>query len=294
MEEMGESQAYNKPQNLKKQRSYKLTSFLLMLPGIITFIILFAYPMIYTVIMSFQSREGLKGFTLENYIQYFSTGEAFKILKLSFILAIVPTVLIIFLSVPFCLLIRKKFKGNRFYKLLMILPMMVPSLISTLGLLIFFNSTGWFNLFLTNILRFSEPIKINYTMLGLIIFYVWLHFPFTAISVLSTVEGLDRGAEEAAQVCGASPMKVLWHVTLPLIMPGIISGSIMTFLLCFGTFSVPLIAGGDYRPIAVQVYTQTAVFNNWNKGSALAVIMSIVQVVFLVIYMKLTKRREIK
>ena len=105
----------------------------------------------------------------------------------------------------------------------------------------------------------------------------------------------QRGIEQAGAVCGASPLKVLLEITLPLIMPGVISGSVMDLYDVFLVHSVvPLIAGGDYRPIAVQIYTETSVFNNWENGSALAVIMSVVQIVFLVFYMKFSRKRWLK
>lgn len=265
-----------------------------MLPGVLCFSLLFLYPMGYTFMLSIQKSDVPWDFTLQHYTNYLTSAEGWRILSLSFGLALFPTILTILISIPFSLLIRKKLKGHRFYRLLMILPMMVPSLISTLGLMLFFNTNGWFNLFLLDVLKVSEPISINYTMRGLIIYYAWLHFPYTAISTLVAVEGMDRQAESAASVCGASPLQVFRHITLPLVMPGILSGSIMTFLLCFGTFSVPLIAGGEYRPIAVQVYTQTAVFNDWSKGSALAIIMAVIQVLLMMIYLKISKKRVVK
>lgn len=277
----------------KKFFSWNMTTFLFLVPGLIMFITLFVYPILITISTSLKTNDGSDQLTFSNYVDFLTKPEGWQILWLSFILAIVPTIIMVFLSVPFALLLRKKFRGHRFYRTLIILPLMIPSLISSLGLLLFYNSNGWFNLLINTFLPFlNGPIKINYTIPGLVIFYVWLYFPFSAISILSAVESLDSGIEEAARVCGASPLKVLWHILIPLIMPGIMSGSIMTFLLAFGSFSVPLIAGGDYRPIAVQVYTQSVVFRNWPKGSAIAIIMSILQVLFLIIYMRLGKRRR--
>lgn len=281
--------------NVSKQNKiihYKMVTLLLIAPGLLAFATLFLYPMLITLTTSFQTRDS-SNFTFNNYLDFLTKSEGWNILGLSFFLAIIPTIIIIFISIPLALLLRKKITGFKFYRTLIVLPLMIPSLISTLGLLLFYNTNGWFNLFIIKLLPFvNEPAKINYTIHGLMIFYVWLYFPYTAISITSAIEGLDKGIEEAGSVCGASPMQVFWKIILPLIKPGIMSGSIMTFLLAFGSFSVPLLAGGDYRPIAVQIYTTTAVFHNWPKGSALAVIMSVIQVIFLTIYMRLNRRRN--
>jgi ABC-type spermidine/putrescine transport system permease subunit I len=66
----------------------------------------------------------------------------------------------------------------------------------------------------------------------------------------------------------------------------------MTFLLSFGAFSVPLIAGGDNRPIAVTVYTTSAIFGEWEQGSAIAIVMAVLQISFLMVYSSLLRRRR--
>ena len=123
------------------------------------------------------------------------------------------------------------------------------------------------------------PLQINYTVPGLILFYLWLYFPYTFLTTMSTLEALDPGIEEAAQVSGANRWQVLRHIVLPLIAPGILSGSVLTFMSAFGAFSIPLVAGGDYRPLSVEIYKQIQLFipARWSQASAMAVIMGILK-----------------
>jgi len=191
------------------------------------------------------------------------------------------------------LVLRDKLWGHRFFRLVLLVPLVVPGLIGALGLLLFWGPRGWFNLFL---LRFvpgiDRPVPVSYTLHGLVLFYVWLYFPYTCVTTLSVLESLDRSVEEAGEVAGASRWQVLRYVVLPLIKPGVLAGSVLTFMAAFGAFSVPLIAGGDYRPLAVEIYKRISVPipANWSEARAIAVLMGVLQVVFLSAYMRTVRR----
>jgi ABC-type Fe3+ transport system permease subunit len=212
---------------------------------------------------------------------------------LTFILALGSTALSVLLSVPLALILREKVRGHRFYRLMVLVPLVVPGLIGALGLLLFWGSRGWFNLFLMQFVPFvNRPVAVNYTIHGLTMFYVWLYFPYTCITTLSSLESLDRSIEEAGEVSGATRWQVLRYIVLPLITPGILAGSILTFMAAFGAFSVPLVAGGNYRPLAVEIYKQIAVPipARWSAASAIAVVMGALQVIFLIFYMRFVRR----
>jgi ABC-type Fe3+ transport system permease subunit len=174
--------------------------------------------------------------------------------------------------------------------------MMVPGLIGALGLLLFFGSRGWFNLAAQLLPFVQEPLTINYTLQGLMLFYVWLYFPYTALTTLSALEGLDRAVEEAGAVAGANPRQVFRYLIIPQIIPGILAGSVLTFMTAFGAFSIPLITGGNYRPLSVQIYKEISSFipAHWSAASAMAIVMGILQVAALSAYMRLLRQRQVR
>lgn len=277
---------------LKRYR-YGLVSLLMLLPGLAGFFGLFFYPMLVTVVRSFRPERLAEGWTLQHYAEFLGQASARQVILLTFFLAIACTLVSILLSVPLTLLLRQKLAGHRLFRLTILIPITVPGLVGALGLLLFYGSRGWLNLLLLQGLHVvQEPVKINYTLTGLVIFYVWHYFSYTAVTTLSTLEGLDPAFEEAARVAGASPWQVLRHVVLPLIMPGILAGSVLTFMAAFGAFSIPLITGGSYRPLAVQIYKQIEVYTpaRWEAASAMAVVMALLQLVFLTFYMRVLRR----
>ncbi|MBC7250490.1 MAG: sugar ABC transporter permease [Anaerolineae bacterium] len=269
-----------------------LVTLLMLLPGLAGFFGLFFYPMMVTVVRSLRPEGQQVGWTLEHYITFLREPRAREVIVLTFVLSISSTLCSILFSVPLCLVLRQKLRGHRFFRLTMLIPRVVPGLIGALGLLLLFGSRGWVNLFLIQFVPFiDEPVRINYTIPGLILFYTWLYFPFTSVTTLSTLESLDPSIEEAADVAGANRWQVLRHIVIPLIMPGILAGSVLTFMAAFGAFSIPLVAGGNYRPLSVEIYRQIDFTPaRWSAASARAMIMAALQVAFLTVYMRILRR----
>ena len=269
---------------------------LLLLPAFAAFFGLFAYPILITLIQSFRPEGQADGFTFANYINFLGDPRGRDVIVLTFVLAIGATFFSLLFSVPLALILREKVRGHRFFRLLVLVPMMVPGLIGALGLLLFFGSRGWFNLTMQLLPFIQEPLTINYTLQGLILFYVWLYFPYTALTTLSALEGLDRAVEEAGAVAGANPRQVLRYLIIPQIIPGVLAGSVLTFMTAFGAFSIPLITGGNYRPLSVQIYKEISVFvpAHWSAASAMAIVMGILQVAALTFYMRLLRQKQVR
>jgi putative spermidine/putrescine transport system permease protein len=269
-----------------------LTTLLMLMPGLLGFFGLFFYPMLVTVARSLRPEGEVVGWTLEHYINFLRETRARDVILLTFELSVGATLISIVFSMVLCLVLRTKPRGHRFFRLTMLVPRIVPGLIGALGLLLLLGSRGWVNLVLINFVPFiSEPVAMNYTIGGLILFYTWLYFPFTAVTTLSTLEALDPAIEEAASVSGANRWQVLRHIVIPLIMPGILAGSVLTFMAAFGAFSIPLIAGGNYRPLSVEIYRQIQFTPaRWSAASARAMIMAALQVAFLTFYMRVLRR----
>ena len=275
------------------RQSKWLITLLLLLPAIASFFGLFFYPFMVTLIVSLRPEGEQIGWTLEHYVAFLSDPHSRNIVLLTFVLAIAATFFSVVVSVPLSLILREKLRGHRFFRVVSIIPLVIPGLIGALGLLLLFGNRGWFNLFIRDFVPFIQgPIRINYTVPGLILFYVWLYFPYTFLTTLGALEGLDPAIEEAARVSGADRWQVLRHVVLPLITPGILAGSVLTFMAAFGAFSIPLVAGGDHRPLSVEVYKQIDLFipARWSRASATAVLMGAMQIAFLSLYMRFLRR----
>lgn len=188
----------------------------MLLPAAAAFLGLFCYPMLLTVVLSVRPEGAETGWTLSHYLAFLADADSRGVVLLTFGLALAATVGSIAVSVPIALALRRRLPGHRFFRLVVLIPLVVPGLIGALGLLIFWGPRGWFNLFLTQTVPvLSRGLTVTYTLPGLVLFYLWLYFPYTCVTTLAALEGLDPAIEEAAEVAGAGRWQLLRHVLLP-------------------------------------------------------------------------------
>ncbi len=250
----------------------RLYSAALLLPSLILLCGFFVYPLLITFHTSI-SLPDEAGISLSKYAEIFRSAEYWNVIGLTVLLGVSTTACSIGLAIPLALQLRKRAPGHKLIRVLILIPLVILVLIGGLGLLIVLSDTGWVGKSLAIIV--GHPVRINYTIAGLVICYTWLYAPYTILTTLAAIESINPEIEEAARVAGASPLQVVLKITLPLSLPGIKAGAILTFLLAFEAFGIPLIAGGNYRPLAVEVYTQAHVYNDHARGSALAIIMAV-------------------
>ena len=262
---------------------------LLLLPLIVFLALAFYYPLGFTLVQSLTDAKGHA--TLANFAHFLGRRSGWATLWLTLLLSALATAASLLLCLPLAFLLRRRFAGVGVVRFLMMVPITIPALVGALGLLILYDRTGWVNALLVRGLHlFASPIPIDYTRGGLVLFYVWMFFPYGALVIAAALGAMDPAVEEAARVCGAPPWRVLVSVILPLLRPALLAGSVMIFLQCFGAFSVPLIAGGNWQPIAVRIYTVANVFLDWHAASAMAIVMASVQCALVLTYQVLADR----
>ncbi len=262
---------------------------LLLLPLIIFLALAFYYPLGFTLVQSLTDAKGHA--TLVNFAHFLGRRSGWATLWLTLVLSALATAASLLLCLPLAFLLRRRFAGIGVVRFLMMVPITIPALVGALGLLILYDRTGWVNALLVRGLHlFASPVPIDYTRGGLVLFYVWMFFPYGALVITAALGAMDPAVEEAARVCGAPPWRVLVSVILPLLRPALLAGSVMIFLQCFGAFSVPLIAGGNWQPIAVRIYTVANVFLDWHAASAMAVVMASIQCALILAYQVLADR----
>jgi putative spermidine/putrescine transport system permease protein len=101
-----------------------------------------------------------------------------------------------------------------------------------------------------------------------------VNLPFMVLSLQSVIEGIDRAVEEAAFNLGATPAAMLRHVLLPLAMPGILAGCILTFILGMNAYATPVLLGGPrFQTMGPLVYGQFIEQNGWPFCGAITFIL---------------------
>lgn len=252
-----------------KQHTHPVTRILAFLFCFIVLVLSLA-PQVTIIIMSFFKRwYGLlpEGFTLANYakIPSKSSRELFN----SFYMSIMATLLSAILgSILAYITERKKPFGAGFLDFAVMLPFILPGTVVSVALISAF-ARGRF-------------IRLGGTYTIIIISYMIRRTPYTYRSVVASLSQLNPSLEEASTIAGASWFRTFRKVSVPLIMPGIVSGAILTFTTLLQELSTTiLLYSPKTRTIPVQIYNQVAE-NRLGEASALSTILFIV--VFVVVY----------
>ena len=142
----------------------------------------------------------------------------------------------------------------------------------------------------------SPPLRILYSLKAIILAHAFYNFPLVVRLVSAIWSSIDPRIEDAARSLGAKGWRVFWHVTLPMIIPGIAASLALTFIFSFMSFAVVLVLGGvKFATIEVSIYTLMTVILDYKLGSALAIIQSLFSLSFMFFYAKvldLGKRTE--
>ena len=184
----------------------------------------------------------MPGFSTKWYVGdagFFTNPRWTDALKLSVIVAVATTMLATFLGTFAALgLSRSNIPGRAAIMAVLISPMIVPVIISAIGLFFFYAYIG-----------------LNGTLLGIILAHTALATPFVVITVTATLMSFDRTLMRAGASCGAPPPTVFFKVVLPLILPGVISGALFAFVTSFDEVIVILFIGGpEQRTLPRQMF----------------------------------------
>ena len=167
------------------------------------------------------------------------------------------------------------FAPNKWKPLLLlfvILPFWINLLIRTYALIAVFRTQGYVNLVLGTV--GLGPYEMLYNNFAVIFGLVYVYMPFMVLPLYATIERLDKSFLEASLDLGASQFRTFLSVTVPLTMPGIISGVILVFIPCLGSFLTPdLLGGANAIMIGNVIERQFKSANDWPFGAALSFLL---------------------
>jgi putative spermidine/putrescine transport system permease protein len=142
------------------------------------------------------------------------------------------------------------------------------------GWMVVFGSKGFFNSTLMDFGLIAQPFEIMFTEKAVIIGIIAVNLPFMVLSLQSVIEGIDRAVEEAAYSLGAPPATMFRRVLWPLALPGILAGTILTFILAMNAYATPFLLGGPlFKMMAPVIYNEFTQKTNWPFGGAIAFIL---------------------
>ncbi len=232
------------------------------------FLVLYV-PLITLIIGSFVSKlpDGSLKFTLDWYLKVLTDDAILAALGNSLIIASSNTVFSTLIGTGAALALeRGKFPGRKFFDVMIQVPLIMPEIVMGLSLLI------WFVF-----------LKITLGTFSIILAHVTFSVSYVILTVRSRLQGFDHSLEEAARDLGATSLQTFWRVTLPLILPGVVSGALMAFTLSFDDFLITFFTSGvgsETLPLRIYAMIRFGVSPELNALSALMLAMTVLLVGF--------------
>ena len=259
-----------------KNKKFKLSNLYLALVMLITYL-----PLIVVVVFSFNDSKltvGWKGFTLRWYAELFRDAALMEALGNSILLGVLSCLFAAVIGTLGAIgMARVHFKTKGMMEYLSTIPMIVPEIILAMAFMAFFSTLG-----------------LPFGMVTLVISHTAFCIPYVFMMVKARLVGIDKSLEEAARDLGASPARTFWDITLPLIMPAVLSGCILAFAMSFDDVVISLfVTGPTLSTLPIKVYTQikTGVTPEIN---ALCTMILFVVVIVLFLYSFLTSEKKEK
>jgi putative spermidine/putrescine transport system permease protein len=213
--------------------------------------------------------------TAENYVKFFTDIYYTAVLTRTVRVALMTTVICLLMGFPLAyVLARTQTRYKNLLIMLVVLPLFVGNAVRAAGWMVAFGSKGVLNASLMGLGVLSQPLEIMFTESAVIIGITAVNLPFMVLTLQSVIEGIDRSVEEAAFNLGATPLAMARRVLLPLAMPGILAGTLLTFILAMNAYATPVLLGGPrFQMMGPLVYNQFVQQNNWPFGGAIAFIL---------------------
>ena len=236
-------------------------------------------PQLYVMYTSFQKTSGrifVPGYSLDSYRQAFDNiGD---VITNTFMLAITAIVIIILLAVLIAYVtVRRRNALTNTLDTFTMFPYIVPGSILGIALLVTFN---------------DKPLILSGTAAIMVIAFVIRRLPYTIRSSAAILHQISGGIEEAAISLGASQMKTFFKITLPMMLAGVVSGAILSWVTIITELSTSIILyTGGTRTMTVAIYTEV-VRGNYGVAAALSSILTAITVASLLLFLRMTGKKE--
>ena len=268
------------PQALQIQQNKRgLTASLLLAPATVFVAISLLVPMAilfrYSLNAFVPGKFMVDALTLDNYIKFFTDPYYASVLLRTMRVASICTLICLIVGFPLAYVLART--QSRFKNILIIavvLPLFVGNAVRAAGWMVSLGNKGAFNQLMISLKIIDTPVEIMYTELAVLLGIIAVNLPFMVLTLQSVIESIPRHVEEAAFSLGAPPFRMFRLVLWPLAMPGILAGSILTFILAMNAYATPVLLGGPkFQMMGTLIYGQFAQQNNWPFGGAISFVL---------------------
>jgi len=249
----------------------------LALPLLAFFIVAFLAPLCVLIGVSLFAEPEMKTFSAAQYVKFLVDTFNLSILWGTLWLGVKATLLCLLFGYPFAwVAARAPARSQSALIFVVILPILTSVVVRTFSWIVILGREGILNKMLVGLGLASEPVRLLFTEWGVILVLAQVQMPLMVLPLLTTLIRMDPNLADASAALGAGAWRTFWRVTVPLSLPGVIAGCILTYAACVTAFITQTLIGGArliYMPL--HIYQQAVGANNWPFAAAISVIFTV-------------------
>jgi spermidine/putrescine transport system permease protein len=258
--------------------------------------LLFVLPHLELLRLSFLGTDyyGKSGVTLENYAAFFKEPAYWLTFARTAVYSIIVTLIILMIALPMAFYITKVvgLRVRGLLTLMIVVPFWVSVLIRVYGWMIILRESGIINRVLIGLGIWKTPLEMLYNDASLMVGLVHTNLLFMLVPIIGVMDSLDNSLIEAGSNLGAGKLMIWWKIILPHCMTGIMSGSIIVFMLVTGSYITPALMGGkNSQWFTQQIYNQFIIAFNWNQGAAFGFLLLAISSLIVWVALRITGQK---
>jgi putative spermidine/putrescine transport system permease protein len=238
------------------------------------FVLFFLAPLLLLVVISFYTTPELKSFGFDQYVKIATDGFTLPVLFDTLWLGLQTTLLCLVLGYALAwTYVRSPGPVQKLLMLAIVMPLLTSVVVRTFAWVVILGRQGIVNSVLLEFGWIEGPLKLLYTRGGLIVTLANVQLPLMTLPLITALQKLDPNLEDASSALGASALRTFRRITLPLTLPGIVAGCLLTFAASITAFiSQSLIGGGQMLFMPMYIYQQASSLQNWPFAAAISLV----------------------
>ena len=249
----------------------------LALPLLAFFVAAFLAPLCVLIGVSLFAEPEMKTLSAAQYMKFLGDAFNLSILWGTLWLGVKATLVCLLFGYPFAwIAARAPARWQSALVFVVILPILTSVVVRTFSWIVILGREGILNKMLVGLGLASEPVRLLFTEGGVILVLAQVQMPLMVLPLLTTLTRMDPNLADASAALGAGAWRTFWRVTVPLSLPGVVAGCILTYAACVTAFITQTLIGGArliYMPL--HIYQQAVGANNWPFAAAISVIFMV-------------------
>jgi putative spermidine/putrescine transport system permease protein len=255
------------------------------------FLVFFLAPLILLFFISLHTDTSMTHFGLTQYAKFLLDPFSLKVLGATLWLGVEVTALCLLLGFPLAwLYVRVPSWLQGTLMLIILLPLLTSVVVRTFAWIVILGRQGIVNTVLLDLGLIDSPLRLLYTEGGMVVALAQVQMPLMVLPLITALSRIDPNLADASSALGAGYWRTFWKVTLPLTLPGIIAGCLLTYAAALSAFiTQTLIGGGQMLFMPMYLYQQASTLQNWPFAAAISFIFLVAVLAVITIFNMLGK-----